>query len=155
MDWTGCWFCQYSRDGQQECVPEVWRDMTSDWWDGKRQLHWGISQLWVLEWLWQGSRFVGSEQAKMMSWIWIVIAGGRKPRVAWEMKVRCCQDQLLLCLSSFWWLIGIHPFEVEHSFHHQQVVGWCISWIIGWCHDQNVTYWICWPWRNGLWRCWL
>ena len=97
------------------------------------------------------TRYLGSEQVKKMNWIWIVIPGGPKDQVTWKMKVGCCQGQLLLYFSSFWWEIVIHPFKVEHSFHCQHMVCWC--------HDWNVTYWVCWPWHNGLytmptWRLW-
>ena len=107
----------------------------------------------VMEWLCQPSRYVGNEQVKRMSWIWIAIPGGPKYRMTWEMKVECSQGQLLLYLSSFSWQILIHPREVEHSFHCQQMVRWYVSWIISWCHDRLVTCWVCCPSRNGLWRC--
>ena len=81
-------------------------------------------------WLWQPFRYVGSEQVQRMIWIWIVIPGGPKDQVTWEMKVECCQGQLLFYLSSFWWQIAIHPFEVEHSFYRQQKMPWDNS-----CHD--------------------
>ena len=29
-------------------------------------------------------------------------------------------------VNSFWWQIIPHPFEVEHRFHHQQMVRWVV-----------------------------
>ena len=40
IDWTCCWFQQYSMDDWLECVPEVWRHIMWDWWDGTRLLQW-------------------------------------------------------------------------------------------------------------------
>ena len=99
-----------------------------------------------MEWYWQLSRFVGSEQVKMMSWIWIIIPGGPKDQVTWEMKVGCCQGQLLFYLSSFWLQTVIQPLEVEHSFHCQQMARKDVSWTVGWCHDRIVTYRVSWSW---------
>ena len=87
IDWTCCWFQQYSIGDRLEYVPEVWRHMMWNWWDGTRLLHRENSQLWVMEWYWQPSRFVGSEQVRMMSWIWIIIPGRPKNRVKWKWNV--------------------------------------------------------------------
>ena len=63
-------------------------------------------------------------------------AKGPKDRLTWEKKGGCCQDQLLLYFSSFWWQIVIHPIEVEHSFHRQQMMLWYVSWIASWYRDR-------------------
>ena len=75
--------------------------------------------------------------------------------MTWEMKVECCQNQLLFYLSSFSWKIVTYPFEVGHSFHCQQMVSWGVSWIVEWGLNWLATCWICWPWCSGLWICWL
>ena len=56
----------------------------------------------LAKWFWQSSRFLDNEQLKKMSWIWIVIRGGLKDWVTWEMMMELCQGQLLLCTSYFW-----------------------------------------------------